>query len=373
VRENQKRYFTADQPSQRTRLTIRRSAGGAGLVAEIAVSPGTARRLRTQITEMRSLPDYDQQPTLYEMASEAMVGRAAPDLTAALRAIRQLDSKVPALIIVRGLQVDDRPVVTPLDGVFVQSVAAVEASVLIGAMRHYGLSGIAFGHENGGRLFRAVCPVAAQADMETSQGAAADLRAHTDNYHYPMALSNDTHPYRWPIVNAAQWFATVTPLEPVPMRVKLNDDVLRRLDPRGGDPRRLAGFEQLQRSEFRFRSPPSHGTVHRIEPLPVLVRLDDTRLGFGMRFHAGTMEGVTPQAQAALELLRHAWERTPEEVIVTQRGDLIGYDNRRVTHRREPYAARFDASDRFYLRVYGQPVEEVERWAALMGGGGRMM
>ena len=112
--------------------------------------------------------------------------------------------------------------------------------------------------------------------------------------------------------------------------------------------------------------------MHRLEPLPLIVTLDDPAVSYGLRYHGETAVGTTPRAEAALALLRFAMARTPERVIATGRGDVILYDNRRVTHRREPYAAGFDGTDRFYLRVYGQPAEDVEQWARSLGGNGRV-
>ena len=157
------------------------------------------------------------------------------------------------------------------------------------------------------------------------------------------------------------------------MRVRLLDDILDKLDPAGGPAEQLDAFLDLQRPEFRYSSPPSHGEIHRIEPLPVIVKLDGPGLGFGMRFHGETIVGTTARAEAALQLLRFAIAGTPEHVINTRRGDVILYDNRRVIHRREPYAARFDGADRFYLRIYGQAAAEVERWEQALGGNGRVV
>lgn len=354
-------------------LLLRRSAGGAGVVAEINVSRASIRRLKAQIGKVRAFPSYDLEPERYEMACEALVARYAPDVARQVRRVRDMVDQIPALLIVRGLQVDDTPVPTPIDGVFRQDQAAVEAAILIGVMRNYGLSGVAFATENDGKLFRAVCPVEARSKTASSQGAEADLRAHSDNNHFVISASNDVHPYRFPMVNAYQFFSAIVPVDEVPMRIKINDDVILRLDPGGGPATKLPQYEDLQRAEYRFSSPPSHGVMYKIEPLPVLVALDDIRLGLAMRFHAATMEGVTPRARAALDLLRHAWDRTPEEVIRVRRGDIIAYDNRRVTHRREPYKASFDGTDRYYVRVYGQPIEQVARWASVIGGNGRVM
>lgn len=355
-------------------LEVRRSIGfdkGKLRTASITVGPMVVRGLRSQASRLRALHDYDRQPTLYEDACAAAVERGSPELVEGLR--RMLELGRPALLTIYGLQLDDTPVATPVDGVFNQSHVPIETAVHIGIAKILGIRGVAFAHENDGRIVRAVCPVRRFADTASSQGANADLQSHTDNGHLCIPHSNDTHPYRLPAANAFQSFATVKAFDPVPMRVRLFDDILDNLDPQGGDVRELEQFTDLQRAEFAFCSPPSHGEVHRLEPLPVIVKLDDPALGYGLRFHGGTMVGTTPRAKAALELLRFAIARTSEQVIVTRRGDVILYDNRRVIHRREPYEAKFDGTDRYYIRAYGQPSEDVERWENALGGNGRVV
>jgi L-asparagine oxygenase len=354
-------------------INIRPSAGGAGEVAEILARPEEVRLLRRRIQDIARLPNYDDCPDLYEQQCAAWLKSAAPKLVRDLQVIAKLTRR-PALVVIYGPQVDKRPVATPLDGVFVQANALAESAVLAGCMRHLGLSGIAFASENDGRLARAVCPVEAHSNTASSQGADAELHIHTDNGHYVIIHSNDAHPFRLPVANPYQYFATITPVETTPMRVKLLDDVLARLDKGGGDYRQIPAFDDLQRPEFRYTSPPSHGAVvHGIEPLPALVKLDGEYASYGVRFHGRTMEGVTPRARAALELFKDAIDRTPEEVIHTLRGDIIGYENRRALHRREPFNAKFDGTDRFYLRVYGCPTLDVELMRALLGRNGRVM
>jgi L-asparagine oxygenase len=357
---------------RRTRLILRRSAGGAGTVAEILVSAASARRLRTQIDLFRSLPPYDSAPASYEAACATAIGVAAPSLARALRALRRLEAP-PAMFVIRGLQVSETEIATPLDGVVNQAAAAVELAIFVGVMRHLGFSGVAYARENGGRLFRGVCPVLAYSLVANSQGAKADLNSHTDNGHFPIPASDDEHPFRYPEVNRVQLFVTLKSEPGVPMRIRLLDDVLSRLDARAGDPGHLPEYADLHRSEFRYVSPPSHGFSHVIAPLPALVTLTEPAGAKGLRFHADTMEGTTPRAVAALELLAHAVLTTPEETITTEQGDIIGYDNRRVTHRREPYDARFDGTDRYYVRLYGQASDEVRRWEGALGGNGRVM
>lgn len=353
-------------------IKLRRSVGndeGKLLSAQIIVDAAVARRLETQKEALRALHVYDRHPTMYEDACAVAIERGAPELVEAFARLDEIGR--PALLIVNGLQIDDTPVRTPLDGVFRQADVPVELAVQAGIAKLFGIRGVAFAEENDGRLVRAVCPVKRHAAKASSQGA-IDLQTHTDNGHLPIPHSNDTHPYRQPAANAFQSFAAVTPIDGVPMRVRLLDDILGTLDPAGGTAEQLEQFFDLQRPEFRYSSPPSHGEIHRIEPLPAIVKLDDLRLGYALRYHGETMRGTTPRSEAALELLRFAIARAPEYVISTDRGDVVLYDNRRVTHRREPYDARFDGTDRFYSRIYGQPAGDVERWETALGGNGRV-
>jgi hypothetical protein len=92
-----------------------------------------------------------------------------------------------------------------------------------------------------------------------------------------------------------------------------------------------------------------------------------------MRLHGDTTRASTPASTEALALLKRALSLAPEEVIYTRRGDIVGYVNMRVTHRREPFHARYDGSDRYYLRVYGNRVDDVARWADVMSRNGRVM
>lgn len=364
----------ANRSSRTPAVTIRPSAGGYGRVAEIAVSENTVRSLRTQVADMRTLPDYDADPEALELAAEAILAFAAPELVEAIERVASLSGKPPALMVIRGLQVCQDPVLTPTDGVARQEDVAVEAVVLAGVMRHFGLAGTAYAEENGGRLIRAVCPVKEVSNTASSQGAAADLGSHADNGHLPIFKSNDVHPAASPpAMNSHQFFTTITPDASVPMRVKLNDDAFARFDPRGSDPTRIPQFQRLFEPLYNYASSPSHGEVHWMRNLPLLVRLDSHRFGSAMRLHTGTTEANTPAAVEALELLKRAVALTPEEVIHTRRGDIIGYLNTGVTHRREPFDARFDGSDRYYLRIYGNPRSDIVRWAGRMTRNGRVM
>lgn len=368
---NNLRYF--QRQDQKSRLLIRPSIGGYGQVAEITISKRTQQALRTQIDLFRLLPRYDEDPEKYEHVAEAAIAFAAPVLVDAIHALLSSTSRVPAMFVIRGLQLIDDPVLTPLDGEVDQVSVSIEAAVLIGVMRHFGLGGTAFATENGGRLFRAVCPVRRDVGLATSQGAATDLTSHVDNGHYRIANSLDVHPAPYPVMNSHQFFVTVRPDPVVPMRVKLNEDVYARFDPQGTDPTKLPQFSTLFEALYSYASPPSHGNVNWIERLPLLVERHDKRYGLAMRLHCETTRGSSPASVEALDLLKRAISVTPEEVVHTRRGDILGYLNDGATHRREPFAARFDGTDRYYLRVYGNERKELECWATRMQLKGRVM
>ena len=160
---------------------------------DVRVAPKVARRLRSQIARLRDLPDYDLDPTYYEDACADVLDEAAPELIEALRQLREAGE--PALISIFGLQVDDTPVATPLDGIFNQREAPVELAIQAGIARHLGIRAVAFAAENGGRVVRPVCPVRKYADVSSSQGAKVDLIDHSDNGH----LASPTRTTRIPI------------------------------------------------------------------------------------------------------------------------------------------------------------------------------
>lgn len=354
-------------------LILRRSAGGHGLVAELTASNAEVQLLKQQIELMQEFPDYDQDPALFELASEALVARFAPKLTRQIRLLATAVGQMPTLLIVRGLELSNAPAPTPIDGVVRQKDVAPELVMVSAVMRHVGLAAVAYASENDGRLVRAVCPVKKVSDVASSQGAAADLTDHADNGGFAIGGAFDLHTVPFPEMNSHQFFATITPEPNVPMRIKLNEDVFARFDPRGGDPTKLPQYGRLFEGIYRFATAPSHGEVVWFENLPVLVRFDDPDKQPAMRLHCGSTEAMTPEGAESLELLKHAIRNTPEEVIYTRRGDVIGYLNQGATHRREPFEARFDGTDRYYLRVYGLPVSHVERWASSMTRNGRVM
>jgi L-asparagine oxygenase len=61
------------------------------------------------------------------------------------------------------------------------------------------------------------------------------------------------------------------------------------------------------------------------------------------------MEGVTPEAQAALGHVRECVDRA-HQAITLEEGDLLVFDNRRVMHARSAYTPAYDGSDRWLLR-----------------------
>ena len=144
--------------------------------------------------------------------------------------------------------------ITPSDGVVVEDAVRAQVGFLVALLGSAGgLAPFAYASENGGRVLRAVSPVAALKSSASSQGSANDLGWHNDNANQPMVQEKGFAP-GGPILNPAQAFVCVRPKADTPMETLALDDVLVEVEAAHGPEVMLA----LQRPDFDVRWPDSH-------------------------------------------------------------------------------------------------------------------
>ena len=72
--------------------------------------------------------------------------------------------------------------------------------------------------------------------------------------------------------------------------------------------------------------------------------------GFDITYDKYFMRGTTDEAQEALDEFNRAINKSVQEIVLEQ-GDLLVIDNNRTVHGRKPFAARYDGTDRWVMRL----------------------
>jgi L-asparagine oxygenase len=72
--------------------------------------------------------------------------------------------------------------------------------------------------------------------------------------------------------------------------------------------------------------------------------------GFDITYDRYFMRGKTDEAQEALDELNNAISQSVQDIVLEQ-GDLLVIDNRTTVHGRKPFAARYDGTDRWVMRL----------------------
>ena len=324
------------------RLRQRATPGRGGSRILIDCDARLSQRLAGAIAGTRAPPDYDHAPMDFEQHALHLLEAAAPGLVDALR---YSVSQHPELIYVSGLPASDAPGPTPADGHIDQAMVRTELLCLIGAAAVMGLQGFAYHTENGGRMLRSVSPIKLLEQQASSQGA-VDLQYHADNSDQRIPRSNDPNRGTRPM-NAWQGFSCIRPCHGVPMRVIATADIVRYMHLRHWTDH----LEVLMAPVFSIKSPPSHGGSVCSEHVPLLVETDDGKIA--SRYSASNVIAEDDAAHLALAAFASAIEACQGEIEVNGKaGTLLYYQNPLCLHRRQAYPAKFDGSDRWYVRVY---------------------
>ena len=74
------------------------------------------------------------------------------------------------------------------------------------------------------------------------------------------------------------------------------------------------------------------------------------------RYHEANVTASNAEASAALDKFRKVVASTTSVMEVhALSGDLLIYRNTRIMHRRRAFLAKYDGTDRYYVRVYMAP------------------
>jgi hypothetical protein len=324
--------------------------GGGDILVSVTINDNVLRALRAVSPDFMRLGNYDYDPDRFETAALNILQRASPPFCKALEEAARI---APVAIAVSGLQVTDHAIPTPADGVVDSKASGVQTGILIGAAKAMGWSGFAYEVENGGMLFRGVCAVRKHHSSASSQGA-ADLNFHQDNVNMAIPRSDDRHPDPLPPMNSVQGFCAITTMADIPMRMTALEDVLAVMHGRSWDDH----VSELFRPDFSIKAPDSHGPdAPPISGVPMLVRHTDGKVAG--RYHLGNVNGQTDNARLAVEAFGASIQAAGEIQWVGQRGDLLFYRNTGILHRRQHYEPRYNATDRYYVRVYFDDSETI--------------
>lgn len=108
----------------------------------------------------------------------------------------------------------------------------------------------------------------------------------------------------------------------------------------------------LQQKRFHLKPDPAHTLPEDMErrQVRVLTGSDEAPEIVYDTHHIGPTDDADTEAAAALQELHASLDKAHISHVMS-RGDLLVFDNKRVVHGRTPFAARFDGTDRWLMRV----------------------
>ncbi|KPL50855.1 hypothetical protein ABB55_00270 [Prosthecomicrobium hirschii] len=354
---SQDRLMSRPKPKRRTKqftepsVRLEFSKAGNAKSATVHLPENEEERAFCAAQALSSLGQIDAETTAFGLEAAAIVQKHLPSTYDIVRA---LSRKAVPQIIIKGLPRPCPLIATPLNGMVFEPDVRPQTGFLVALLGSAAnLVPFAYGTENRGLILRAVVPVAELKGKASSQGSANDLGMHNDNANQAMIHEAWFEPGA-PFMNPYQAFVCIRPRRDVPMETAALDDILPELDAsHGPEPARI-----LQAPVFDVRWPDSHQKGGQIAVAGVPVLVPDSLGRMHSRYHAANISSTDANAQAALDKFHQIVAGTKSVMeIHSEPGDLLIYSNTRMMHRRRAYAANFDGSDRYYVRVYLAPAE----------------
>ena len=215
---------------------------------------------------------------------------------------------------------------TPLSDLMTPELPHIEAAALSVAKR-LGIP-VGYAQEQGGKLVQHIFPKKKNENQQISGSSKVQLALHTETAFHPykpdhvllFCLRGDSR--------AATTFARV-------------EQIVNHLDAKTVEVLSAPLFVTSVDDSFR-----TNGEADEKIVTPIL-RND---AGWEMVYDEALMRGTMPEAQRALEELSATVAICTEEVVL-RAGDVLVIDNKKAIHGRKPFAARYDGSDRWLLRV----------------------
>ena len=303
-----------------------RSAQGTGTVEWLTVSGAEARAWARQTTS--SMP-------------------FAPLLA---RTLRDAASRTPPVIVVRGLPFSPEAPMTPYEGGVDLPASRLTIRNLLAVVTCLGLHPVAYAGECASVL-HTVCPEAKSRGKFSSRGFDAALPFHTDYADRPI---DEPVTDRSPAA-AALVFAVERAEPSVPMECASVSRLLAQLSP---EDIRIGRAE-----EFRVDVPDIFGGG---SPRLRRLILPDGRI----RLNLAKMTGETARAKQVLGKIHDILsDNHLVEQIHVRRGDIVVMNNQRAIHRRASFTPRWDATDRYFIRMSavrdpgaGLPADPLRPW-----------
>lgn len=231
------------------------------------------------------------------------------------------------MILFKDLNIGDIPS-TPISLSTIPNTDEADEIILSYAKR-YGHP-VGYLQEQSGKIVQNIFPIKKTAEEQISSSSKATLELHTEAAFHPhlpdylllLCLRGDE--------NAGTTYALLS-------------DVLKDIHIGVVNILKKDLFETSVDESFRL-----NGEENTFIRLPVLTT--DSNGKYKMKYDRTVMNGITTEAQMALDIFNKAIERNKQTIFLNT-GDLIVIDNATTVHGRTSFNARYDGSDRWLKRV----------------------
>jgi L-asparagine oxygenase len=267
---------------------------------------------------------------------ESFVARAAaafcrfPSAIGTALAVLAAGEEPSGAVLCRGLPVGGVPP-TPPSPTSVTDKDHQSEMLLLAVARHLG-EPVGYAPEHGGRIVQNIVPVQSAASRQVSTSSSVPLEFHTETAFHP----HKPHYLLLLCLRGDPAAATTLCSLSAALALLHNDTIAVLRGPR---------FRTRPDASFLL-DPTTAGSFGA--PCAILTGSPERST---FTFDADLMIGTDPEAQAALEALRHA-VHAAHVAVVLQAGDLLVIDNHAAVHGRSPFVPRYDGTDRWLQRTF---------------------
>ena len=275
-------------------------------------------------------------------AQAPLILREIPDDLALFLRAFQRDEPAGAAVL-RGGGIDDKalgPTPSRYDPPY-PTDASVQLDFYLTLVAHALGEPFAWSNLQGGRLVHNVLPVRGDETTKTGTSSTSTLELHTEDA---------AHPAR------ADWLLLLCLRNPDKVPTSYASLAQAGLDP--------AAIKVLMESRFIMRSEPDHaGALGATQQVAVLSGDPKDPYVTYDGFYLTAVDGDS-EAETALAHLTAGLEAAATNVLL-EPGDTVIIDNRKAVHGRNPFAARFDGTDRWLKREHvTRDLSRSRRWRA---------
>jgi L-asparagine oxygenase len=189
---------------------------------------------------------------------------------------------------------------------------------------------IAYKQEQAGQLVQHVLPVFKTEHGQISTSSKSNLELHTETAFHPFKPSYVLLLCLRGDAGAVTTYANT-------------EDIVKKISKKS--------LELLQQSIYATRIDDSFRSNGEPDfEMIVKILKKNSNDGFDITYDKHFMRGTTSEAQEALDELNKAINESVQDIVLEQ-GDLLVIDNRTTVHGRKPFAARYDGTDRWVMRL----------------------